>query len=54
MDKKKKIFKILDVVLVIGMLVIITFNTYSMLADGLSMYGRVSRQDIFNKLNELF
>ena len=26
---------------------------FNWLAEGLSMYGRVSRQDIFNKLNEL-
>ena len=27
---------------------------FNWLAGGLSMFGRVSRQDIFNKLNELF
>lgn len=36
MDKKKKILKILDIVLVIGIFVSITLNTYNMLAEGLN------------------
>lgn len=36
MDKKKKILKILDIALVIGILIIITLNAYSMLAEELN------------------
>ena len=36
MDKKKKILKILDIVLVIGILFSITLNTYNILSDGSS------------------
>ena len=54
MDNKKKIFKILDVVLVIGMLVIITFNTYSMLADGLSIKEFIEQLKIGNSTEIVF